>query len=145
MDVVFRDCPIDLASFRFGRLKRVRFDGCPLLEADFQGVTAEACTFIDCDLTGAQLSHANFTGSAFRGCRLAGVNGVESLKGAHWHGKTSWSSPTRSRPRSGSRFATTSRDPTEQTTKETAGLGKYRLSLDVMKGRSRGDPNRTRS
>lgn len=45
-------------------------------------MTAEACTFIDSDLTGAQLSHANFTGSAFRGCRLAGVNGVESLKGA---------------------------------------------------------------
>lgn len=27
MDVVFRECPIDLASFRFGRLKRVRLRG----------------------------------------------------------------------------------------------------------------------
>jgi uncharacterized protein YjbI with pentapeptide repeats len=82
MDVVLRDCPIDLASFRFGRLKRVRFEGCRLIEADFQGVVAEACTFIDCDLTGAQLSHGRFTGSAFRGCRLAGVSGVEALRGA---------------------------------------------------------------
>ena len=82
MDVLFRDSPIDLSSFRFGRLTRVRFEGCRLIEADFQGVVAKRCTFIDCDLTGAQLSQGNFNGSAFRGCTLAGVNGLEALKGA---------------------------------------------------------------
>jgi uncharacterized protein YjbI with pentapeptide repeats len=82
MDVVFRDSPAELSSFRFGRFNRVRFEGCRLIEADFQGVTAKACTFINCDLTGAQLSQGNFTGSAFRGCRLAGVNGLEALRGA---------------------------------------------------------------
>jgi uncharacterized protein YjbI with pentapeptide repeats len=81
-DVVLRDSPVDLSSFRFGRLSRVRFERCRLVEADFQGVIAKACTFIDCDLTGAQLSQGNFTSSAFRGCRLAGVNGLEALKGA---------------------------------------------------------------
>jgi uncharacterized protein YjbI with pentapeptide repeats len=81
-DVVFRDCPIDLSSFRFGRFERVRFEGCRLIETDFQGVTAKACTFIECDLTGAQLSQGNFAGSAFRGCRLADINGLEALKGA---------------------------------------------------------------
>lgn len=81
-DVVLRDSPVDLASFRFGRLERVRFEHCRLIEADLQGVIATACTFIDCDLTGAQLSHANFAGSAFRGCLLAGVSGVDALKGA---------------------------------------------------------------
>lgn len=80
IDVIFRDCPMDLSSFRFGRLDRVRFERCRLTEADFQGTTANACTFIDCDLTSAQFSQANFAGSAFRGCRFAGVNGVEALK-----------------------------------------------------------------
>ncbi len=82
MDVVIRDAPIGSSCFRFGRLHRVRFERCRLVEADFQGVTAKACTFIDCDLTGAQLSQANFAGSGFRGCRLAGVSGLEALKGA---------------------------------------------------------------
>jgi uncharacterized protein YjbI with pentapeptide repeats len=82
VDVVFRDCPVDLASFRFGRLNRVRFERCRLNEADFQGVTAEACSFIDCNMAGVELSQANFAGSAFRGCNLSGVRGLESLKGA---------------------------------------------------------------
>ncbi|HTX09744.1 MAG TPA: pentapeptide repeat-containing protein [Solirubrobacteraceae bacterium] len=82
VDVVFRDAPIDLSCFRFGRLNRVRFERCRLVEADFQGVTANACTFIDCDLTSAQLSQGTFAGSAFRGCRLAGLRGLEALKGA---------------------------------------------------------------
>lgn len=82
VDVVFRDAPIDLATFRFGRLHRVRFEGCRLIEADFQGVTAKACTFIDCDLTGAQLSQGTFAGSAFRGCRLSAINGLDALRGA---------------------------------------------------------------
>jgi uncharacterized protein YjbI with pentapeptide repeats len=81
-DVVLRDCPIDLSSFRFGHLDRVRFERCRLIEADFQGVTAKACTFIECDLTSAQLSQGNFAGSAFRDCQLAGVGGLEALKGA---------------------------------------------------------------
>jgi uncharacterized protein YjbI with pentapeptide repeats len=80
MDVVFRDSPIDMPSFRFGRFDRVRFESCRLIEADLQGVTARACSFIDCDLSGAQLSQGSFAGSAFRGCRLAGVKGLEALK-----------------------------------------------------------------
>lgn len=82
VDVVFRDAPIDLASFRFGRMQRVRFESCRLVEADFQGVTAKACTFVNCDLTSAQLSQANFARSAFRGCKLGGISGLEALKGA---------------------------------------------------------------
>jgi uncharacterized protein YjbI with pentapeptide repeats len=82
MDIVFRDSRLDLSSFRFGHLERVRFEDCRLVEADFQGAVAKACTFIDCDLTGAQLSRAKFAGSAFRGCRLTGVHGLEALKGA---------------------------------------------------------------
>jgi uncharacterized protein YjbI with pentapeptide repeats len=79
-DVFFRGSPIDISSFRFGRFNRVRFESCRLIEADFQGVTARACSFIDCDLAGAQLSQGSFAGSAFRGCRLAGVKGLEALK-----------------------------------------------------------------
>jgi uncharacterized protein YjbI with pentapeptide repeats len=82
LDVVFRNSPIDLSSFRFGHLNRVRFEGCRLVEADFQAVSAKACTFVDCDLSGAQLSQGTFAGSAFRGCRLDGVHGLEALKGA---------------------------------------------------------------
>jgi uncharacterized protein YjbI with pentapeptide repeats len=82
-DVVFREAPLELASFRFGRFNRVRFERCRLVEADFQGVAAKACTFVECDLAGAQFSQANFAGSAFRGCQLQAVRGLEALKGAH--------------------------------------------------------------
>jgi uncharacterized protein YjbI with pentapeptide repeats len=89
-DMVFRDCTLELSSFRFDRLRRVRFDGCRLIEADFQGVTANACAFINCDLTGAQLSQGNFTGSAFggvptRGCQWfpSAQRGTNAVGGRH--------------------------------------------------------------
>ena len=73
---------MNLTGFRFGRLSRVRFETCRLVESDFQAATVTACTFIDCDLSGSELSHARFAGSALRGCRLDGVSGIEALRGA---------------------------------------------------------------
>jgi uncharacterized protein YjbI with pentapeptide repeats len=60
----------------------VRFEACRLLESDFQAATVTACTFIDCDLSGSELSQARFAGSAFRGCRLDAVSGIQALRGA---------------------------------------------------------------
>lgn len=74
-----RDEPDEL-SVR--RLTRVRFEACRLVESDFQAATVTAGTFIDCDLSGSELSQARFAGSAFRGCRLDGVRGIDALRGA---------------------------------------------------------------
>ena len=81
-DVVFEDCKLDVASFRFTRLKRVLFRDCILTEVDLGGATATAVRFERCDLGRAQLSHARLAGCDLRTCGLTGVIGVTSLRGA---------------------------------------------------------------
>jgi len=81
-DVVFHQCRIDLAAFRFTSFKDVTFDGCNLTSSDFTGADLRGATFTRCDLSGAQFSNANCDGARFAGCELAGIGGVTSLKGA---------------------------------------------------------------
>jgi uncharacterized protein YjbI with pentapeptide repeats len=81
-DVVFRDCRIDLASFRFARIQRVAFEDCVLRDADFTGARFESVRFSACDLSAATFSGAAFERSEVRGCRLEGLRGVEGLAGA---------------------------------------------------------------
>lgn len=80
-DVAFVGCRLDLANLRFGRLLRVRFDGCLMPEVDLQDATLDSVTFTDCDLTGARLAGATFESSAIRRCRLAGLVNPEALRG----------------------------------------------------------------
>jgi len=79
-DVRLTDCRLSLASFLSSRLTRVRFERCDLTELDLTGTRATHCVFVDCDLFGARLSDADLRGSAFSGCRLVGVDGINALR-----------------------------------------------------------------
>ena len=74
---------LDLAVFRGTSTSRVMFSGCRLTQADFADADLTGVTFEDCDLTGVQFSGAKMAGARLRNCVLAGVNGVESMRGAH--------------------------------------------------------------
>jgi uncharacterized protein YjbI with pentapeptide repeats len=81
-DVLFRDCKLDLASFRASRLRNVTFADCVLDEAEFSGCTLEASRF-----EGSQLPRTNFEGARlarvdFRGSELKPLAGLLSLRGA---------------------------------------------------------------
>ena len=80
-DVVFTDCRIDLARFRFAKLLRVRFENCRLEEADFYASSLSSVVFNECDLGGVGLAGATFVESEIRGCKLAGVGNPERLRG----------------------------------------------------------------
>jgi uncharacterized protein YjbI with pentapeptide repeats len=81
-DVVFSECKLDLAAFRFTSFTNVRFVGCNLTQADFTNADLRGAQFIDCDLTAAQVSHADMRGTRLQNCVLDGIGGVVSLRGA---------------------------------------------------------------
>jgi uncharacterized protein YjbI with pentapeptide repeats len=81
-DVLFDEAKLDLAAFRASRLRRVVFRGCNLVKADFANADIGGATFVDCDLAGSQFSQATAAGARFQRCRLDGIGGVPSLRGA---------------------------------------------------------------
>jgi uncharacterized protein YjbI with pentapeptide repeats len=81
-DVTFRDCRIDLAAFVECGLERVVFEGCLLGQADFQGARMRSVLFQSCDLSEADLTGARLGRCELRGCTLAGLRGIERLRGA---------------------------------------------------------------
>ena len=81
-DVTFRDCRIDLAAFGFAGLKRVSFEDCVLTGTDFLEAQLEAVRFHGCDLREADVRGARMKQCELRRCELAGMQGVESLRGA---------------------------------------------------------------
>jgi uncharacterized protein YjbI with pentapeptide repeats len=80
-DVAFRDCRLDLASFRFATLERVAFVDCRLEEADFHGATLRAVRYERCELSRATFAAATFEGGEIRDCELTALDGVERLRG----------------------------------------------------------------
>jgi uncharacterized protein YjbI with pentapeptide repeats len=81
-DVTIRDCRIDLASFRGSRLERVTFADCVLAHTDFLEARLDSVRFHGCDLTNADLRGARLDACELRGSELAGLQGVERLRGA---------------------------------------------------------------
>jgi uncharacterized protein YjbI with pentapeptide repeats len=81
-DVVFSECRMDLATFRFTSFKSVAFVDCNLTRADFTNADLRGAQFTGCDLAGAQFAQANCAGARFARCELSGVGSVTSLKGA---------------------------------------------------------------
>jgi uncharacterized protein YjbI with pentapeptide repeats len=82
-DVVFKDCLIDLAHFRFSSFSAVRFEGCDLHEADFLETDMSAVSFVRCNLRQAELSGTRLAGVDLSTCNIDGAHlGVNELKGA---------------------------------------------------------------
>jgi uncharacterized protein YjbI with pentapeptide repeats len=81
-DVTFRDCRLDLSTWRATKFTKAAFIGCDLRGADFMGADLRGVLFQDCDLTAAQMSNAKLAGARFANCDLVGLGGVASLAGA---------------------------------------------------------------
>jgi uncharacterized protein YjbI with pentapeptide repeats len=81
-DTVFRACALDLAAFRFTRLKRVTFEDCVLRDADFQDGRLEGVRFGECDLSKAGFLSARCRDVELRRCRLDDLRAIEGLRGA---------------------------------------------------------------
>ncbi len=81
-DVLFENCKLDLANFRFARLERVTFRTCVLGDADFSGSTQRDCRYQDCDMRAAQFSQVTLRDVDLRGSRLEGIGGLAGMRGA---------------------------------------------------------------
>jgi uncharacterized protein YjbI with pentapeptide repeats len=80
-DVVVSGCVLDLASLRMSKLSRCEFRTCSLTEAGFYAAELESVLFDACDLTRADVSGATFGLCDLRGCEMAGMRGIEALRG----------------------------------------------------------------
>ena len=81
-DVTLADCRLDLAGLRFARLERVVFQECRMSECDLYEASLTDVLFENCELREATLSGAKLKRVELRGCDLAGLRGVEALRGA---------------------------------------------------------------
>ena len=81
-DVTFDDCRLDLVNLRFARLERVVFRDCRMSECDLSEAFLKDVLFERCQLREATFSAATLQRVELRGCDVAGVRGVESLRGA---------------------------------------------------------------
>jgi uncharacterized protein YjbI with pentapeptide repeats len=81
-EVTFRECRMDLATFRFTGFTRVAFVDCNLTRADFTHADLRGASFTRCDLTAAQFAQVKADGTRFTRCELTGAGSVASLRGA---------------------------------------------------------------
>jgi uncharacterized protein YjbI with pentapeptide repeats len=81
-DATFENCKLDLANFRFTKFKNVRFVDCILDKADFYQSELKSVVFERCTLNETEFSQAKFDKADFRTSDIAGIKGVESMKGA---------------------------------------------------------------
>jgi uncharacterized protein YjbI with pentapeptide repeats len=81
-DVAFDDCRLDLVNLRFSKLERVVFRDCRMSECDFEEAALKDVLFERCELREATFTSAALQRVELRGCDLAGLRGVEALRGA---------------------------------------------------------------
>jgi uncharacterized protein YjbI with pentapeptide repeats len=81
-DVVFAECRLDLAGLRMAKLERVVFRDCRMAECDFYEASLSDVLFDQCELREATLSGVKLERVELRRCDLAGLRGVEALRGA---------------------------------------------------------------
>lgn len=81
-DVTFADCRLDLVGLRRAKLERVVFRDCRMEECDLYEATLIDVLFERCELRRATLTKARLKRVELRGCDLAGLEGVEALRGA---------------------------------------------------------------
>jgi uncharacterized protein YjbI with pentapeptide repeats len=81
-DVTFDDCRLDLVNLRFATLRRVVFSDCRMEECDLYEAVLKDVLFERCQLREATFASVTLERVELRGCDLAGVDSVESLRGA---------------------------------------------------------------
>ncbi|MEM7532170.1 MAG: pentapeptide repeat-containing protein [Chloroflexota bacterium] len=82
-NVVFRDCHLEWARFRFCSFKAVTFEACNLKHANFQGADLSGVRFKHCDLSEAEMSQAKLVGTDFRTSTIEGIRvGATEVVGA---------------------------------------------------------------
>ena len=81
-DVTFVDCRLDLVGLRIAKLERVVFRDCRMTECDFYEASLTDVLFERCELRVATVSSVRLKRVELRGCDLAGLQGVEALRGA---------------------------------------------------------------
>jgi uncharacterized protein YjbI with pentapeptide repeats len=81
-DVVFMECRLDLAGLRRAKLDRVVFRDCRMAECDFYEASLTDVLFDHCELREATVSGVKLERVELHRCDLAGLRGVEALRGA---------------------------------------------------------------
>lgn len=81
-DVYFEGCQLDFTNFRIGQTKNALvFKSCTFTEAAFSGDLSNV-VFNDCELTKTEFEATKAAGCDFTGSRLAGIQGILTLRGA---------------------------------------------------------------
>lgn len=80
-DVMFEECRIDLVGLRHAVLERVVFRDCRMSDCDLYGASLNDVLFERCELREATFSTSRVERVELRGCDLAGVRGVDALRG----------------------------------------------------------------
>jgi uncharacterized protein YjbI with pentapeptide repeats len=80
-DVVFENCKLDMANFRYAKLTRVRFIDCTLDEADFQTAELTDVAFQSCRLEKVEFSQVKIKRADVRTSGLQDIRGWQSLRG----------------------------------------------------------------
>ena len=81
-DVEFRECALDLASFRGASLRSARFDDCGLDDADLSGATLRSVEFAHSRLRRVSIDEMRLERVDFRGSDLDPDGDVTALRGA---------------------------------------------------------------
>lgn len=81
-DITVKNCKLDMANFRFAKLKKVQFIDCTFVEADFQGAELEEVAFEQCVFDRTEFANAKVKNVDLRTSELLEVRGWQSLKGA---------------------------------------------------------------
>ena len=81
-DVIFVECRLDLVGLRMAKLDRVVFRDCRMGECDFYDASLTDVLFEHCELREATFSGVKLERVELRRSDLAGLRGVEALRGA---------------------------------------------------------------
>lgn len=80
-DVVFENCKLNMANFRFAKLVRVQFINCQLSETDFQAAELNKVEFQTSYLEKAEFGQCKLSEVDVRSSQLLDIRGWHSLKG----------------------------------------------------------------
>jgi uncharacterized protein YjbI with pentapeptide repeats len=80
-DTSFVACRLDVSSFRFAHLERVRFEECRMEETDLYGAELSNVVFSACGLARSSLAAATFETCEMLECDLEGIGAPERLRG----------------------------------------------------------------